>query len=217
METPAETEAEYPSRALALLRDHPLIALAWSDELPSIVGAVVGGPVRGSWWGHPKGAEIYALSVALSEAPGVLATKLVGGKVTFVHERLWPALLRVVTDPDFRRARERSLSGAARGLLARVASRGELRLDQERGRDRKETSRIKAELEESLLVVSSSVHTEKGSHATVLTSWERWAPDAAKEAAAALTLERAEEALRAAGAGSALERAKKPRKARPRA
>ena len=57
---------------------------------PSLASVIAGAPVRGSWWGHPKGRAIFNASCALerdAEAP-----KLVNGKVTFVHRRLWPAL-----------------------------------------------------------------------------------------------------------------------------
>jgi hypothetical protein len=51
-------------------------------------------------------------------------------------------------------------------LLRVVERRGTLRLDQASLPGRKE-------LERSLLVHSGSMHTEKGSHAAVLTSWRK--------------------------------------------
>jgi hypothetical protein len=54
---------------------------------------IAGGPIRGSWWGHPKGAEIYSILGYLQESPDVLVCRLVGGKITLVHRRLWPALI----------------------------------------------------------------------------------------------------------------------------
>jgi len=79
---------------------------------------IVGAPVPGSWWGHPLGQKIYHVSQQLSAHRDVLETKLVSGKVTFVHRILWPALLGVAT------AREpwqlQRLSG---GTLERVRNR----------------------------------------------------------------------------------------------
>ncbi len=63
--------------------------------LPNVVAAVAGQPVRGSWWAHPQGHAIYNILNALAEHPDVLVTRLVQGKVTFVHRRLWGAVLAV--------------------------------------------------------------------------------------------------------------------------
>ena len=71
------------------------LLLLSDSAIPSLVQLVVGQPVRGSWWGHPQGHAIYALSARLGDHEDVLIVKLVGGKVTFVHRKLWPALLAV--------------------------------------------------------------------------------------------------------------------------
>jgi hypothetical protein len=57
--------------------------------------AIAGEPIRGSWWAHPRGHQIFAILGALGESPDILTCRLVDGKVTFVHRRLWPALVRV--------------------------------------------------------------------------------------------------------------------------
>jgi hypothetical protein len=59
------------------------------------VEAIAGEPVRGSWWSHLKSQEIFALTRAVRESDDVLVCRLIDGKVTFVHRRLWPALVRV--------------------------------------------------------------------------------------------------------------------------
>src|SRR5262245_35006595 len=86
--------------------------------LPSVTSLVAGAPVRGSWWGHRRGRAIYAVLQALADDGEVLFTKLVGGKVTLVHRRLWPALVGVA----LARApwQLRGLTEPARRLLARV-------------------------------------------------------------------------------------------------
>src|SRR6202011_2518341 len=62
--------------------------------VPSLAQVVAGETVRGSWWAHPKGNEIFRLSRAIRSAPDVLVCRLVNGKITYVHRRLWPALVR---------------------------------------------------------------------------------------------------------------------------
>jgi hypothetical protein len=49
--------------------------------------------MRGGWWSHPKGNEIFLLSRAIRESPEILVCRIVGGKVTYVHRHLWPALV----------------------------------------------------------------------------------------------------------------------------
>ena len=51
--------------------------------------------MRGSWWAHPKGHEIFRLSRAIRGSADVLVCRLVDGKITYVHRRLWPALVRL--------------------------------------------------------------------------------------------------------------------------
>ena len=66
-----------------------------SGPVPSLAHAITGGAIRGSWWAHPQSREIFALTRAVREHPDVLVCTLVGGKITYVHRRLWPALVRL--------------------------------------------------------------------------------------------------------------------------
>ena len=63
--------------------------------IPNVAELVAGEPIRGSWWGHPDSHAIFDALEALSESPDVVRLRLVNGKVTLVHRRLWPALVRV--------------------------------------------------------------------------------------------------------------------------
>jgi hypothetical protein len=63
--------------------------------LPNVAELVAGEPIRGSWWGHPRSHAIFEAINRLVESPDVVRTRLVNGKVTLVHRRLWPALVRV--------------------------------------------------------------------------------------------------------------------------
>lgn len=51
--------------------------------------------MSGSWWAHPKANKIFRLSRAIRRSPDVLVCRLVEGKITYVHRRMWPALVRV--------------------------------------------------------------------------------------------------------------------------
>lgn len=84
-----------PRQGLAFVKRYGVVLQAARGPVPSLAEAVAGGPICGSWWGHPKGREIFAVADALGESDEVLVCKLAGGKVTFVHRRLWPALVRL--------------------------------------------------------------------------------------------------------------------------
>jgi hypothetical protein len=167
--------------------------------LGELVRAVVGGQVRGSWWGHPKGKLIYELASALEESREVLVAKLVDGKLTFLHESLWPALARVVTDATWRRGRAAGLDEGARALLRRVERAGELAFETIPAEERRRLATAKKVLDEELLVLARSRHTESGKHLPVLVSWKRWLRPDVAAAAARLTRDQARAQLAAHG------------------
>ena len=86
-----------PKQALAFVERHGVVLQAARGAVPSLAEKIAGEPIRGSWWGHPKGKEIFRLAEAVSESPEVLVCTLVDGKVTYVHRRVWPALVRLAS------------------------------------------------------------------------------------------------------------------------
>ena len=162
---------DVPDHAAALLKELERHGILLESDalLPSVVGIVAGGPIRGSWWGHPRGRDIFAASSRLAEHPDLMVVKLVSGKLTWVHRKLWSALLGVATSGE--PWQRRGLSALARAVLSRIEKEGEVRTDQ-LDRPRAVASKI---LEERLLVRGEEVHTESGAHARVLQTWERWA------------------------------------------
>jgi hypothetical protein len=87
--------------ALAFVRRHGVVLEAARGPVPNLAEAAVGAPIRGSWWGHAKGHEIFALTRAVRDSKDVLVCRLVGGKITFVHRRVWPSVVRLA--PHFTR------------------------------------------------------------------------------------------------------------------
>lgn len=81
--------------ALAFVKRHGIVLMAARGPVPSLAEAVGGGPFRGSWWSHPKAQRMYRIFNAVSDSRQILVCRLVEGKVTFVHRRLWPALARL--------------------------------------------------------------------------------------------------------------------------
>jgi hypothetical protein len=100
---------------------HGVVLASGKGPVPNLAEAVAGEPIRGSWWGHPKGSEIFSALGAVDDSPDVLCFRLVDGKVTFVHKRLWPALVRLASELGRDRLtaikQEHTETGAHRNVL----------------------------------------------------------------------------------------------------
>jgi hypothetical protein len=88
---PCATAAE----ALAFVETHGVVLVSAKGSAPKLVDAIVGHRIDGSWWSHPEGRRIFAILSAVTESEQVLVCRLLGGKITLVHRRLWPALARM--------------------------------------------------------------------------------------------------------------------------
>jgi hypothetical protein len=104
--------------ALDFVKRHGVVLESARGAVPSLAHAIAGEQIRGSWWGHPKGNLIYGLLNDVRDSGDVLACRLIDGRVTLVHRRLWPALVRIA--PRFDAAQlaviseEHTASGAHR-------------------------------------------------------------------------------------------------------
>ena len=81
-------------QALEFIRRHGAVLESGRGPLPSLADAVAGGPIRGSWWGHPKSGAIFRITRAVRDSKNILVCRA-AGKITFVHRRAWPALVRL--------------------------------------------------------------------------------------------------------------------------
>ena len=82
----------------SFVEQHGIVLASAKGPVPSIAEAVAGSPIKGSWWSHPKGKAIFAALSEIDDSADIRCFKLVDGKVTFVHRRLWPALVRLADD-----------------------------------------------------------------------------------------------------------------------
>ena len=80
---------------LRFVRANGVVLQSARGPVPNLVEAIVGAPVKGSWWGHAKGKEIFRLLNALHDTGEVMVCRLVGDKVTYVHRDVWPAIVRL--------------------------------------------------------------------------------------------------------------------------
>lgn len=88
-------------QAIDFIRHHGVVLESAKGPEPSLAARIAGGPIVGSWWGHPKGQEIYALLQKVHKSRAVLVCTLAGGRITYIHRRLWPAFVRLARQfPD---------------------------------------------------------------------------------------------------------------------
>ena len=80
---------------IAVLKDHGMLLQSARGQIPNVAELVAGDRIKGSWWAHPKSHEIFAALGQLDDSPDVVRLRLVNGKVTLVHRRVWPALVRL--------------------------------------------------------------------------------------------------------------------------
>ena len=98
------------------VEEHGVVLESGHGPVPSLVEAIAGEAVRGTWWGHPKGRAIFRATRAVRDSADVLVCRLLGGKITYVHRRMWPALVRLADEIGSQRLdairEEHSQSGA---------------------------------------------------------------------------------------------------------
>jgi hypothetical protein len=156
--------------ALRSLRDaldaHGLLP-QHDGELVCATSIIAGRHIHGSWWGDPAGGLIFDVLTTIEDE--VASVKILDGKVTLVHRRLFPALAAIglAARADLRRD--------AAHLLVRVKKEGYLRTDDvELPSGSRKPGAVANELEKHMLVYSRQEHTESGHHARQLLTWEKF-------------------------------------------
>jgi hypothetical protein len=82
------------AETIAWVEAQGIVLQSARGPLPNVAEFIAGEPIRGSWWGHHAGKEIYEILNALDESPDIVTTRLVDAKVTLIHSRVWPAIVR---------------------------------------------------------------------------------------------------------------------------
>jgi len=78
-----------------LLESEGVLLESAKGPIPNVAQLVAGEPIAGSWWAHRASHEIFAVINQLADSADVARTRLVNRKITLVHRRLWPALVRL--------------------------------------------------------------------------------------------------------------------------
>lgn len=92
-----------PQQALAFVEQHGVVLSAARGAVPCLAERIAGGPIKGSWWAHPRSRQIFQVLQALAESPDIAVCRVVDGKISLIHRRAWPALVRLA--PRFPPAR----------------------------------------------------------------------------------------------------------------
>jgi hypothetical protein len=138
------------------------LLLVQDQSFPNVVTLMTGESLAQSWWAHPQSTEIFRHLCAMSSHRDVLLTKLINGKVTMVHRRLWKPLLAVaIAREPWQFAR---LSVAGLSLLERVDGEASVLT----------SGAAATDLERRLLVHGEQVHTPSGKHQIRLETWSAW-------------------------------------------
>jgi hypothetical protein len=63
--------------ALAFVCQHGVVLASGKGPVPNVVEAIANEPIRDSWWGHPRGREIFRILRQLQVSPEILVCRLV--------------------------------------------------------------------------------------------------------------------------------------------
>ncbi len=83
--------------AIQFIEKCGVVLQAARGPVPSLAAEIAGEQIKGSWWAHPKSHEIFRTTQAIYSNNEVLVCKLIDGKITYVHRRLWPALVKLAS------------------------------------------------------------------------------------------------------------------------
>ncbi len=78
-----------------IVEHHGIVLQSARGPVVNLPELVVGGPISGSWWAHPRHDEIFRVLNEASGSDDVVRLRLVEGHLALVHRRLWPALARL--------------------------------------------------------------------------------------------------------------------------
>jgi hypothetical protein len=158
---------EHFNKVFAQLRDDELLIVS------DVVYLITKERISGSWWSHKLAHTIFNVSEMLEDHPDIMIIKLISGKVTFVHRKLWNHIYSIgVARDDWQL---KNLSAAGRRLLETLDGMGQMQTNKLGKEFEPKPGDAARELELRLLIHSEQIHTESGKHAKVIETWPAWA------------------------------------------
>jgi hypothetical protein len=81
--------------ALEFVRLSGIVLASAKGGAPRLIEAILGEPITGNWWTHPRASFICNVLSSACDSQDVLVCRLLRGRITLVHRRLWPSLVRL--------------------------------------------------------------------------------------------------------------------------
>lgn len=81
--------------ALDFVEREGVVLASAKGDAPRLIEVIAGEAIAGNWWTHPRASAIYNVLAQVCDSDRVLVCRLLREKVTLVHRRLWPALVRL--------------------------------------------------------------------------------------------------------------------------
>jgi len=85
--------------AFSFVETNGIVLESAHGRVPTFADFVAGQRVT-RWWSHPKGRLIFVLTRAMRDSPEVLTCRFIDNKITYIHRRLWPALVKLSGELD---------------------------------------------------------------------------------------------------------------------
>jgi hypothetical protein len=91
--------------AIAFVRRHGVVLEGAHGPVPTLAEAVAGEQLRGSWWSHRKGRDIFRLTRAVRDSDEVLVCRLVAPSAWWTSRLVPLATRRQAREPTEPEAR----------------------------------------------------------------------------------------------------------------
>ncbi|MBC3874642.1 hypothetical protein [Undibacterium flavidum] len=88
-------KCDSPEKALLFVQQQGIVLVSAKGPVPRLTEEIVGEPIKGSWWAHPQSHHLFKILEAVSASDQILVCRLMNAKLTLVHRRLWPSLVRI--------------------------------------------------------------------------------------------------------------------------
>jgi hypothetical protein len=80
---------------IQFVAEHGIALKSGRGPFPNLAEAVAGAKIPGSWWKHAKARTIFRATRVVRDCEDILVCRSIDGKITFIHRRLWPAVVRL--------------------------------------------------------------------------------------------------------------------------
>ena len=84
----------------SFIKKHGVVLGSANGPVPKLTDFIAEETINGSWWGHAKGHEIFNIFNTMQDDLDLLMCRLINGKITVIHKRVWPAIVRLSSEID---------------------------------------------------------------------------------------------------------------------